>query len=137
MKTPEAPTTAGSAPFERDVGPVAPKRAAVDALMKRGHIGVGGRHALDDAHSIMADCYGTLGALMLTVERLRGRLLEMEAAHESGAATVQTMQRALQEADLLMDHCDEPTAWREKWAHLYGHNVGAKAGPKAATDAGK
>ncbi len=39
--------------------------------MKRCQIGVGGRHALDNAHSIMADCYGTLGALMLEVERLR------------------------------------------------------------------
>ena len=42
--------------------------------MKRCQIGVGGRNALDDAHSIMADCYGTLGALMLDVERLRAAL---------------------------------------------------------------
>jgi len=48
-----------------------PTRAAVDALMKRCQIGVGGRHALDNAHSIMAECYGTLGALMLEIERLR------------------------------------------------------------------
>ena len=47
-----------------------PTRAEVDALMKRCQIGVGGRHALDNAHSIMAECYGTLGALMLEVERL-------------------------------------------------------------------
>jgi len=36
----------------------------VRALMKRCQIGVGGRNALDDAHSIMAECYGTLGALL-------------------------------------------------------------------------
>ena len=35
----------------------------VEALMKRCQIGVGGRHALDDAHDIMAECYGTLGRL--------------------------------------------------------------------------
>jgi len=47
-----------------------PTRREVDALMKRCQIGVGGRNALDNAHSIMADCYGTLGALMLRVEEL-------------------------------------------------------------------
>ena len=53
------------------VRPVVPTRADVDRLMKRCQIGVGGRRALDDAHSIMADCYGTLGALMMEVEVLR------------------------------------------------------------------
>ncbi len=53
------------------VRPVVPTRAEVDRLMKRCQIGVGGRHALDNAHSIMADCYGTLGALMMEVEILR------------------------------------------------------------------
>jgi len=36
----------------------------VERLMKRGQIGVGGRGALDTAHDIMAECYGTLGALV-------------------------------------------------------------------------
>ena len=48
------------------------KRADVEALMKRCQIGVVGRSALENAHSIMADCYGTLGALMLEIERLHG-----------------------------------------------------------------
>lgn len=26
---------------------------------------------------------------------------------------------ALAEADRLIDHCDEPTEWRERWAHLF------------------
>ena len=63
-------------PVEQLVRPVVPTRADVDALMKRCQIGVGGRHALDNAHSIMAECYGTLGALMLTVEAMRTALLE-------------------------------------------------------------
>lgn len=37
---------------------------AVEALMKRCQIGVGGRDALDRAHDIMAECYGTLGAML-------------------------------------------------------------------------
>ena len=37
----------------------------VRALMKRCQIGCGGRNALDDAHSIMAECYGMLGRLAL------------------------------------------------------------------------
>lgn len=58
-------------PVQHSDRPVVPTRAEVDALMKRCQVGVGGRHALDNAHSILADCYGTLGALMLEVERLR------------------------------------------------------------------
>ena len=50
-----------------------PTRKEIDALMKRCQIGVGGKHALDNAHNIMAECYGTLGALMLRVEELERR----------------------------------------------------------------
>ena len=57
-----------------------PTRADVDALMKRCQIGVGGSNALDRAHSIMAECYGTLGALMLTVERYAATLAWIEGA---------------------------------------------------------
>jgi hypothetical protein len=39
--------------------------------MKRCQIGVGGRHALDDAHDIMSECYGALGAMMSEIEELR------------------------------------------------------------------
>ena len=42
----------------------------VERLMKRCQIGVGGRGALDKAHDIMADCYGTLGALVQERDRL-------------------------------------------------------------------
>jgi hypothetical protein len=51
---------------------------AVAALMRRCQRGVGGRDALDDAHSIMADCYGTLGSLQAEIARLRGLLAECE-----------------------------------------------------------
>lgn len=47
---------------------------SIEALMKRCQVGVGGRHALDDAHSIMADCYGSLGALVQERDRLAARL---------------------------------------------------------------
>jgi hypothetical protein len=62
------------APLERHVRPQrTPARAEIEALMKRCQIGVGGRNALDNAHSIMADCYGTLGLLMHCVEFYRAR----------------------------------------------------------------
>lgn len=65
-------------PVERGVGPLAPTRAEVAALMKRCQIGVGGRHALDNAHSIMSDCYGTLGAMGAEIERLHDLRRELQ-----------------------------------------------------------
>lgn len=49
-------------------------RESVERLMKRCQIGVGGRNALDTAHDIMAECYGTLGALIAENERLRAAM---------------------------------------------------------------
>jgi hypothetical protein len=46
-------------------------RERIESLMKRCQIGVGGKHAFDDAHDIMSDCYGTLGAMMIEIEELR------------------------------------------------------------------
>ena len=48
-------------------------------LMKRCQVGVGGRNALDEAHSIMAECYGTLG-------RLSGALEDLELHATRGIA---------------------------------------------------
>lgn len=59
------------------LGP-APTRAEVDALMKRCQVGVGGRNALDNAHSIMADCYGTLGALAAELESMHDMRRELQ-----------------------------------------------------------
>ena len=53
--------------------------AEVEALMKRCQIGVGGRHALDTAHDILAECYGTLGALVEERDRLRDALKRCES----------------------------------------------------------
>lgn len=41
-----------------------------ERLMKRCQIGVGGRNALEAAHDIMAECYGTIGALVQERDRL-------------------------------------------------------------------
>lgn len=38
--------------------------AKVEALMKRCRAGVGGRHALDPANEILAECYRMLGLLV-------------------------------------------------------------------------
>lgn len=47
---------------------------SIERLMRRCQAGVGGRHVLDDAHSIMADCYGSLGALVQERDRVAERL---------------------------------------------------------------
>ena len=44
------------------------QREQVNRLIKRCQTGVGGREALNEAHSIMAECYGVLGKLMSQVE---------------------------------------------------------------------
>lgn len=48
----------------------------VRRLMKRCQVGVGGRNALNEAHSIMAECYGTLGRLMMERDAARALLRE-------------------------------------------------------------
>jgi len=55
-------------------------------LMKRLQIGVGGRNAIDEAHDIMAECYGTLGKLSADLaERTRERDEAREKADYMGA----------------------------------------------------
>lgn len=49
-------------------------------LMKRCQRGVGGRNALDEAHDIMAECYGTLGRLESERDALRQQLADSDAA---------------------------------------------------------
>ncbi len=56
----------------------------VQALMKRCQVGVGGRNALHGAHDIMAECYGTLGALQHEVERLRALAAEVAGIADTG-----------------------------------------------------
>lgn len=52
------------------------KTEDAEKLMKRCQIGVGGRGALDTAHDIMAECYGTIGALVQERDRLlRGEFI--------------------------------------------------------------
>ena len=46
------------------------KTEDAERLMKKLQIGVGGRSALENAHSIMADCYGTIGFLLSERDRL-------------------------------------------------------------------
>jgi len=51
-------------------------------LMKRCQRGVGGRNALNDAHDIMAECYGTLGRLEAERDAMRQQLAERDAQIE-------------------------------------------------------
>lgn len=57
-------------------------RIRVKALMKRCQIGVGGRAALEQAHEIMADCYGTLGRLLSERDAADARVRVLEVRLE-------------------------------------------------------
>ena len=52
------------------------KRERVEALMKRCQVGTGGPRALEQAHDILADCYGMLGRLLLERDELVRQLAE-------------------------------------------------------------
>lgn len=52
------------------------KTDEAEKLMKRCQIGFRGRNALDDAHNLLAECYGTIGALVQERDRLlRGEFI--------------------------------------------------------------
>ena len=65
---------------------IPPQREKVEALMKRCQIGVGGRNALENAHDIMAECYGTLGLLMLCVEQWHAEAIALRGLWEESEA---------------------------------------------------
>ena len=100
---------------------IASLRLEVEWLMKRCQRGVGGRDALDDAHSIMADCYGTLGLLLSEVERL-DKLLNTPELRDFSRAVV--LEAAHQRERWGVDHDagKEP----EDWFWLLGY-LGGKA----------
>ena len=56
------------------------KTKDVERLMKQCQIGVGGKDALNKAHNIMADCYGTLGALARERDQLQAELAKYRDA---------------------------------------------------------
>lgn len=116
---------------ERVVRHAVPTRADVGALMKRCQIGVGGRRALDDAHDIMADCYGTLGLLMLTVERMAA-WMEAECYCPCCTGTRECAD------DCTFGDDDPNTAARIAAAReaMYGPNVRVEGPPEARSAGG-
>lgn len=76
----------------------------VAELMKRCQRGVGGRNALDEAHDIMAECYGTLGrleserdALAAENARLRNSMLRLVTTHCAAAIKGQAADAELEQ----------------------------------------
>lgn len=65
----------------------------VEALMKRCQVGVGGRHALDKAHGILAECYGMLGALVQERDELRELTSRIASESEGGKAAEEMRRR--------------------------------------------
>lgn len=56
-----------------------PDSNKIERLMKRCQVGCGGRSALNDARDIMAECYGTLGAMQHELTQLRVLAAEVTA----------------------------------------------------------
>ena len=86
------------------------KTEDAERLMKRCQIGVGGRNARDTAHSIMAECYGTIGALVQERDSLLmaphvevlGRAKELEERLQYVAAYLESAVESEENAGLLM-----------------------------------
>jgi hypothetical protein len=77
--------------------------ADVPALMKRCQIGVPrGPNAYDDLHSILAECYGTLGSLGAENARLREALQALCVAADN-------MREASNWLPVVLGECDPPT----------------------------
>lgn len=97
----------------------------VSNLMKRCQRGVGGRNALDEAHGIMAECYGTLGLLQAEVERLRNviKILERDIA----TALAEELRRL----------CAERDQYRMRLRNLLAHGSNIHALPFADKILGK
>jgi len=74
-------------------------------LMKRCQIGVGGRNAIDEAHDIMAECYGTLGKLSTDLaERTRER---DEARAQAGEANDERLNADARWTEIMVDELTE------------------------------
>ena len=91
----------------------------VAELMKRCQRGVGGRNALDEAHDIMAECYGTLGRLEAERDHLKacqenaqlhitGLVAERNAALKQRDKLAQVLENVEREHDLIrrMKNCE-------------------------------
>ena len=72
--------------------------------MKRCQIGVGGMRALDDAHDIMAECYGTLGALMINVREMRGQIAEQTRMIETYMSDIMRDRAEIERLRALLLH---------------------------------
>lgn len=76
----------------------------VQKLMKRCQVGVGGKNALDDAHDIMAECYGTLGVLLADKLRIdwladvNNRIGTVQLPREIVEANVHSLRAAIDAA---------------------------------------
>jgi hypothetical protein len=73
---------------------------------------------LRDALQEIADLRNQLADEQRQHDITRGDLVRTRLVRDEALQQVAAMKPALQEADLLMDHCDEPTEWREKWGWM-------------------
>ena len=68
-------------------------RERIEALMKRCQIGVGPRQ-MNEAHDIMADCYGVIGSLVAERDSMREAIELWLDAYDSPEAWMECRHRA-------------------------------------------
>ena len=105
----------------------------VDRLMKRCQVGVGGRRALDEAHDILSECYGTLGRQQIEIERLTAELAAMTADRDSWAD--QASQRTQDAVDLVAKERERcAKLCEDSCAYTGGHGEPSRpSGPRRTT----
>lgn len=103
----------------------------VAELMKRCQRGVGGRNALDEAHDIMAECYGTLG-------RLEAERAALEAERDALRAEISDLHTTMMAAAVEIQehwaaHCDEEGYGPANLMHRLERGIASQYGYTART----
>ncbi len=89
------------------------QRVEVETLMRKLQRGVGGKHALDDAHDYMAESYGTLGSLLQERDELRKVVTDLLLQVGGVTLTCDTFHHPARDKFHPPDQCGPLKRWGE------------------------